>query len=303
MNEPTLIQTKTALAIDSITVTSRLRPVSEAGVNSLLVSIGAVGQIIAPLTIRQRRNDGEIVYELIDGAHRLEAARRSGMQMVPVRVLECTNDHARLLEIDGNLAGAELNPLDTAVFLATRKTVYERLHPETKRGVAGALHKNSATDIESVASFVSVTAEKFGMTERHVRRLVVAGSRLGSDEISRLRSAPRQVTLKDLQDIAKIQQAADRNDVVYALAEGRAKNAAAAVRALKSGPETPVKDPVQDQFLALKTAWKRAGAVARRRFIAEFFDDLSEPVCLEAADRDEAEVAMLRASLPGVAAE
>lgn len=297
MPEPTLIQIKTALAPDSIVARDRLRPVSEAGVLAILGSVEELGQIVTPLVVRQRRdkdNEGGFVYELLDGAHRLEVARRLGLETVPVRVFECTNDQARLLEIDGNLAGAELNPLDTAVFLATRKAVYERLHPETKRGMAGAAARWDANDM---MSFASVTAEKFGMSVRHVERLVAAGSRLGPDEIAKLRAAPRQVTLKDLQDIAKIKVAPDRYGVVDALAEGRAKNAAAALKALQAPVEEDAKSPGDKQYLALKAAWDRAGMVARRRWIAEAFDDLSPLVVDEAEMRDGAEIADLRTRL------
>jgi ParB family chromosome partitioning protein len=233
-----------------------------------------VGQMTNPVVVRQMRRKGETIHVVVDGAHRLAAAGELGWDHVPVRVFECTDDQARIMEIDGNLSGAELNPLDTAVFLATRKAVYERLHPETKAGVAGAMHKNCATDIESVAAFAAVTAEKFGMTERHVRRLIAAGTRLGPDEIAQLRAAPRQVTLKDLQDIARIKGAPDRYGVVAALSEGRAKSASAAFKALKGPVEAPVQNPADEQFLALKKAWDRAGAAARRRFVEELGGDL-----------------------------
>lgn len=274
MAEPVLIQSKVELPIAAIEESQRLRPVSEAGVATILASIREIGQLANAVVVRQQHRSGGIRYTLLDGAHRLEAARRLGWETVPVRVFECTNDQARLLEIDGNLAGAELNPLDTAVFLATRKAVYERLHPETRAGVAGGLaRQGSATEL---SSFADVTAEKFGMTARQVRKIVSAGSRLGPDEIAKLRSAPRQVTLKDLQDISQIKDAPSRYDVVDALAEGRAKNAAAALKALKDPVETAPKDPVEAQFYAMKTAWLRAGKPAQRRFAEEFRAQLEE---------------------------
>ena len=192
-----------------------------------------------------------------------------------------------------------MNPLDTAVFLATRKAVYERLHPEAAHRVfRGTQHGDVVTDIES---FTTVTAEKIGMTPRHVRRLIAAGSKLGPDEIARLRAAPRQVTLKDLQDIAKIRVATDRYAVVAAMAEGRAKNASAALKALKSPVQLPPKSDADMKYLALVNAWSRAGMAARRMFVDEMFDDLS-PLVVDAAEaRDEADIATLRAGLPEAA--
>ena len=98
---------------------------------------------------------------------------------------DVTDDWARLMEVDDNLAGAEMNALDTAVFLAERKRVYEKLHPETKASTGAALvaHRWNTADIMSVVSFASATAEKFGMTDRHVRRMIAAGARLTQSDL------------------------------------------------------------------------------------------------------------------------
>ncbi|QFQ88238.1 chromosome partitioning protein ParB [Paracoccus kondratievae] len=282
MSEPTLIQSKTSLPVDQIEVSGRLRPVSEAGIATLRASIAEIGQITSPIAVRQLRRNGETIYRIIDGAHRHATAVELGWTEVPVRVFECTDDQARIMEIDGNLAGAELNPLDNAVFLATRKVVYERLHPETKAGVAGALAKHGSAN--DMMSFAETTAEKFGLSRRQVERLVAAGSRLGPDEIAELRRAPRQVTLKDLQVIAKIKKAPDRYLVVKALAAGEARNASDALKAINGAVEAAPKSPVDEQYLALQRAWKRAGAAARRRFVQECSADLTD-MLNAAADR------------------
>lgn len=272
MKAPQLIASKTSLPLAQIEMGHRLRPVSEAGVATIVASVREIGQIANPVVVRQMRRKGETVWIVLDGAHRLAAAVELGWDEVPVRVFECTDDQARIMEIDANLAGAELNPLDTAVFLASRKAVYEKMHPETKAGVAGGLARQGLAS--DMMSFADVTAEKFGMSKRHVERLVAAGTRLGPDEVAKLRAAPRKVTLKDLQDIAKIKTATDRYGVVAALTEGRAKNVSSALKTLQAPVETPQKDPVEDQFSTLKTAWKRAGAQARRRFVDECGVDL-----------------------------
>lgn len=275
MSEPALIQTKTTLPVAEIRADGRLRPVSEAGVEAILSSIAELGQIVTPLTVRQRQvSGGGQVFELLDGAHRLEAARRLGHVTVPVRVFECTNDQAALLEIDGNLAGAELNALDTAVFMATRKEVFERLHPDKKRGMAGAVSRWS--DATELSSFASVTAEKFNMTPRQVYKIVAAGSRLHPDEIRQLRLAPKAVTLADLQAISAIGEAPERYEVVRQLATGEAKSAAAARKAYFHR-ENPLPEIAPDaaEYARLKDRWSRSGKAARRRLVAEFFDELA----------------------------
>ncbi|WP_126976496.1 ParB/RepB/Spo0J family partition protein [Frigidibacter oleivorans] len=271
MKTPILIQTS-RVAVADVREISRLRPVSEAGVQSLIASIAETGVMKDAIHLRKKK-DGTLV--LIAGAHRLEAARRLGWEEIEAKVwADVTDDWARLMEIDDNLAGAEMNALDTAVFLARRKEVYERLHPETKHGG----DRRSAVfqaDTMSVRSFAAATAEKFNLTDRHVRRMIAAGSALTPHDVKRLRDAPGAVTLADLQVIGKAEYG-ERMDIVAALAEGRAKSAAAARKRLRveAGVEAPVKDPVDTQFRALSDAWTRAGAAARKRFLFEFARDI-----------------------------
>ncbi len=276
MSAPVLIQSKTSLPVAEIAVRDRLRPAGEAGVASMMASIREIGQITSPINIRQLRRDGALRYEIIDGAHRLAAAVALGWEEVPVRVFECSDDQARIMEIDSNLAGSELNPLDTAVFLATRKAVYERLHPETSAGVAGAVSRWDATDTMSVASFVGTTAEKFGLSERHVRRLTAAGVHLGPDDVARLRRAKKPVTLADLQVIARIGAPAERVEVVGMLERGAARNAADArrkIRVAAEGAAAPV-DPADAVFADLMKRWARAPMAARRRFTEQHWAEM-----------------------------
>ncbi|PTW99139.1 ParB/RepB/Spo0J family partition protein [Pararhodobacter aggregans] len=261
--------------VEEIDTKGRLRPVSEAGVAALMASIDETGVMKDAIHVRQKKNG---TLALIAGGHRLEAAKRLGWAEIEAKVwTDVTDDWSRLMEIDDNIAGAELNPLDTALFLAERKRVYEKLHPEAKRGVAGAAARWDATDTMSVASFADATAEKFGLSQRHIFRLIAAGTRLDARDVALLRKAPRPITLKDLAEIAKISQPTDRYEVVEALAEGRAKSAAEARRAIAAseGSAAPVEDPVEAGLKALKTAWSRAPKEARRRFCRDHGDEIS----------------------------
>lgn len=279
---------QSSVKVADVDARHRLRPVSEAGVQSLIASVTETGVMKDAIHVR-RKKDGSLV--LIAGAHRLEMARQLGWDEIEAKVwTDVTDDWSRLMEIDDNLAGAEMNALDTAVFLATRKEVYERLHPETRAAAfKGNRHTGSlAADTMSVASFAIATAEKFGLTDRHVRRMISAGSALHPDQVRALRQAPRPITLKDLTEIAKITQPTERYAVVDRLAAGRAKSAADALRSLRaeSAGEAPVKDPAEEQFLALMKVWTRAGSTARKRLIAAAEDDIR--AILATLDRGEA---------------
>lgn len=274
MKLPTLL-TIDRLPLAQIEVRHRLRPVSEAAVDSLVASITELGVMKDAVHVRKRK-DGTFV--LIAGAHRLAAAVRLGWDDIQAKVwTDVTDDWAMLMEVDDNIAGAELSPLDTALFLAHRKAIYERLHPEAKRGVAGALARwDDATANIAVASFAKATAEKFSMSERKVFMLLAAGSGLNPIEAQKLRSAPRQVTLKDLGDLAKLGVTFERTAVLDAVVQGKTvAEARRAWKARETGVQPPVKDPVEDAFAALKTAWSRAPEAAKRRFCAEMEPQLA----------------------------
>lgn len=271
LRAPALIEV-TEFDPDMIEATVRLRPVSEAAVESLIASITELGIIkdeIIVRRVRKRGKGGGFRWVLIAGAHRLEACRRMGRK-VPAKVYDCTDDWARMMEVDDNLSGAELTALDTAVFLAERKRIYERIYPETKRGIAGAVARWDAADTMSVASFAAATADKLGLSERHVFRLIALGEALEPGDIDRLRTAERPVKMVDLQTISKIGEAEERRSVVAALAEGRETSATRARKAWaaeKRGHPLPPKDPVDEAFLKLQEAFRRAPKRARRRFV------------------------------------
>jgi ParB family transcriptional regulator, chromosome partitioning protein len=274
MNEPTLMSLA-RVQVEEVEVRGRLRPVSEAGVQSLIASVEETGVMKDAIHVRKKK-DGTL--HLIAGAHRLEMAKRLGWVEIEAKVwTDVTDDWARLMEIDDNLAGAEMNALDSAVFLATRKAVYERLHPEAKHG---GDRKSPAfkdqVDIMSVRSFATATAEKFGLTDRHVRRMIAAGIALHPDQIHALRKAPRPVSLADLQALSKA-DAARRDQAVRDYTGGEFKKLS---HALKPTTGSVDKDPVEGAIKALRAAWQRAPREARIRLLKDqgkvIFDLLRE---------------------------
>lgn len=258
-------------AIDQIRVGQRLRPISEATVQALLHVIDEYGFTV-PILVRGHRGG----LDLIDGAHRLEAMRRRGETSIAAIIKQCRADEAAALEVSQNLAGAAMSPLDDALFLAAYSEAYQRLHPETKGGVAGALAKHGHA--AELSSFAAVMAEKRAITPRQVRKITAAGRRIDRAEADLLRSSGFTLTLKDIEDLGKINDPDLRARVVQKIGLGAAKKVSIARRQIAEEDgtvEAPVKDPVEAQFQALAGAWQRASAAVRRRFFHEFSDDIA----------------------------
>jgi len=271
MRPPRLIEVR-EIPLDDIDTSNRLRPVSETAVESLKQSIETQG-LMSEIQVRKIKKTGKL--RLIAGGHRVAAFRALGRAAIPAKIWDCTDDWADLAEIDDNLAHAELDYLEKAVFLARRKEVYENAYPETMQGKAGASARWDASDTVSVASFAVSTADKMGVDKRTVFRLLAAGQALGPREIQELRDAPKKVSLSDLQEIAKCGDPTDRYDICRALGDGSAKSAKE-VLARKKTPGTAVKDPIEAARSKLNDAYTRAPKEARRRFVDDHRDELLE---------------------------
>lgn len=262
-SEPKIIK----LAIDRIDASNRMRPVSETGVAALLASIEELGVIKDPIHVRKKRRQGVETLVLMAGGHRLAAAQRLGWDSIPARVwVDVTDDWAQLMEIDDNLAGADLSPLELAVFMARRKQVYERLHPEAKAGAAGAAARWDAVDI---VSFASSVAEKRDMSERNIRRLVKAGSRLDAPEIKVLSSLRKPVTLKELLELDKVSDRDTRRTLMQAINSRRVASVKDALQDLAARAHPIPVDPVDKAFQKLLETWSRTAKAAKRQFVEE----------------------------------
>ncbi|APE43624.1 hypothetical protein BOO69_09515 [Sulfitobacter alexandrii] len=271
MTTPTK-QKITHLPPDAIQVEERLRGVSAAAVDTLVCSIRELG-LLHPLQVQKIKGG----YRLLDGMHRLTAARKLGLSEVPVSVFTCSNHQAMKIEVEGNLAGAPLNPLDMGLFLAAQKRLYEEEHPETRNGAKGLNAINGVqTDKMSIWSFAANAADVLGKNERSIRRLIKAATDLAPDEIAMLRRAERRVQLNDLEFLGKLGDAGDRRAICEALSQGTAKNARAALRAQGVQPGAAVKTKADQDSGKLAETWARASKAARRQFVRDHAVPLRE---------------------------
>lgn len=160
------------IPISQITVGERLRAIDPAWAEGLAAMIADAGllQPIEVVTI----DEG---YELVAGAHRLEAFKLLDRTEITARVLDGKwhqSAEIRLHQIVENIGRRELSALDRAAHLSELKEVYEILHPEAKRGGdrRSKRVKKDQTAKVAVWSFSRDAAEKTGLSERAIRLAV-----------------------------------------------------------------------------------------------------------------------------------
>jgi ParB family chromosome partitioning protein len=258
------------LPLDAIVVGPRLRLVRDVQVQNLLVMAEDTG-ITTPIHVRKV----DTRHELIDGAHRLEAARRLGMEEIACLLVECRQDEARAFEASNNLGAARMTPLQTAVFAASWKKTYYELHPERRPGVFKGNQHTESWLVHSNALTNSI-ADSLGRKSRQIFKSIAVGERLSAEEVTQLQNLEWPVTLEELEAIGKISDPEERQCVVRKLSLGAAKKVAQARRQIaeEQGGQPPVKDAesaddarVEAAFKALSTAWNRSPKAARRRFV------------------------------------
>lgn len=259
--------------VADIQMKDRVRSVSDAALTVLRQSYEDHGGFTTPVHIRKMRGGA---FELIDGAHRLTLARELGLDVILARIWECSGEQARFFETDANVSVSHLTPVALARSLVVRQEAYQKLHPETVAGVAGARARHGLQRNNS--SFAEFVGAVMGLTPRQVRKIIHAGKSVTPEQCDLLEAAPKRVALSDLQELGKIGEAAERDRVVELLALGKAKNAAHARRTYLAeqgkGP-TPL-NPTDQAYLRLLDAWNRAPKAARNQFLDERGEELRD---------------------------
>jgi N6-adenosine-specific RNA methylase IME4/ParB-like chromosome segregation protein Spo0J len=146
----------------------RMRHLRPATVDELAESFDRRGQLQA-IILRPKPRGG---FVLVAGRHRVEAARRLEHDKIRAEVRDGLDaDAALLAEIDENLVRADLSPAEQALHVRKRKALYEKLHPETKRG--GDRKSAKAKSIRQIGDskrFTKDAAKKTGKAERTIQR-------------------------------------------------------------------------------------------------------------------------------------
>jgi len=259
------------IPLDQIDVGPRLRMLDEAWVELLAASLAERGQD-TPITVRPSDAPGRFI--LVAGGHRVAAAEMAGLTALTAFVTAATDDEATLAEIDENLMRRELSALDRAVFLATRKDVYERLHPETAHGKAkkNKAQEKSASLHTFPMSFAKATAAKLGVDRSSIAR-AIARAAIPADVRAMIANHPVADSGAELDRLAGLTPDTQRK-IAAALtrAEAPARNVGAAITEVVGlPPTTPGYDQARE-FLRLTEAWRKAGRGARQQFLRHLQD-------------------------------
>lgn len=255
------------IRLADIARSSRLRPVDHAQALLIASSMGESG-LRTPIEVRVAPKKSAQPYVLVIGGHRCEAAAILGWETIDAIVVDLTADEARLREIDENLYRAELNALDQAVFLAERKAIYERLHPETKHG--GDRRSDQAAIFGDLVAnrFTDEVKDRLGLSERSVQR-ILQRARIADDVRTSLAGTKTARTGSELDALARLEPAQQRAVVGKILADPvRAPTVSAALAAIEGARREAPKPAADLQYEALLKAWKAAGSAARERFTA-----------------------------------
>lgn len=141
----------------------RSRDLDEAWAETLAASMAEIG-LIKPITVRENG----LRWTLVTGLHRLSGAILNGWEAISATPSRAANDdEAKREEIVENIIHAELSALDRAHHLYDLMQVYERMHPELKRG--GDQKSASATDRTAIFAIRSEIADRVGLSARAIR--------------------------------------------------------------------------------------------------------------------------------------
>lgn len=170
------------------------RAVNLAQVSILADSIKQVG-LLNPVTITEGN-------ELIAGMHRVEACRKLGYSHIEATIASLDDVHAEIASIDENIIRNEPDYIARGEMLARRKRLYEALHPETRRGVAGAMAAHglkSATPESGVAtSFVEDVSSSTGISKSSIKEEIQIAENVLPElkEAIQAEEAPKREALK-----------------------------------------------------------------------------------------------------------
>jgi len=178
------------VAIDNIDIPRRLRAVDPSRVAALAESINEIG-MQSPITLWA---EPDAAFQLIAGAHRLEAAVSLGWEWIDAIFMDADQIDRQIWEIDENLMRSELTPTQKAEHLAKRKELWEARNSVASCNTTPGRPKRFDTE----------TAEKTGVNRSTVNRAISRANGVSEEVRDEIRGTEldKGTVLDDLRRIA-----------------------------------------------------------------------------------------------------
>jgi ParB family chromosome partitioning protein len=284
---PTL-QTLIAVPVAEITqAEKRMRPLYDHHVEMLAGLLKTHGQL-QPIIVCQL--PGRSDFMLLDGAHRLAAARRLGW--TEIRAIKVGNKagEQRAHELFANSAHLALNALDRIAMVAVlyAEAVAQatgELGPNLYKAIADARWKPGKTPDDLIADasatvadafgWSAAVAERAGISERSVQRYAAIHERLSptavelirqtsvADHLNQLQALSKLPEAKQIEVATSISEGVEFADAIASAPEGKPKQTASqkAVNALESSVLRISGAELEDAFQRLARQAKTRGWV------------------------------------------
>jgi hypothetical protein len=209
-----------SILIEDIQCGERLRAVDAGRVSALAASIREIG-LQAPVTVTCLPDEnGEVIYRLVAGAHRLQAVRQTGADYIDAFIMAGDGDDAALWEIDENFARSELTDAQRADHHVRREAILMRKGLVLPGGRGGDRRSKDTLSV----GYASQAAASLSVDARTVRRDLrrgknitpevmaeVAGTALDKGVVlDELASTPRESQRAKLAEITLRRTEADR---------------------------------------------------------------------------------------------
>jgi ParB family transcriptional regulator, chromosome partitioning protein len=205
----------------------------EEAMASLAASIREVG-VLQPILVREI-GPGE--YELIAGERRWRAARRAGLQTMPVLVQTTSDVHSLEQALIENLHREDLNPLEEAAAYQQMVDTFDYTHEQVaaRVGKSRTAITNTLRLLQLPAGVQRALADG-AMTAGHARALLGTPDRAFQEELAR-RTVSEGLTVRAVEDLVRQRAEATQTP---SEAPGLADAAAGSDSGLPATPESPV---------------------------------------------------------------
>lgn len=260
------------VALNDIDLGNSWRAQKPEWVDALAAKIAKNGQKTPIELVLQKKGKP---YLLVAGRHRVAAIRKNGDTDIRADIFEPAAKHASLFielaELDENLDRNELDALERAIFIGRREEIFTQLHPETKRGTAGANARHGHPNEKF--SFASETAELIGLGERAVQRATRIYKSISPDIRNRLLSTTFASNEGELYQLTYRSEEEQSQILDMCLREDEPIASIRLAGDILDGKPQKDKSTGDAQYEKLYDTWKRCDNKAARK---KFLNDLVE---------------------------